>query len=205
MAPRRSLRSALPALLLAATLGLAACGGDASPAASGTPSSSATGEDSTKPTPASSTAPARNIDVPAMPEAAKQNTKDGFEAFTRYYVDLLSLGYTTGQTEPAKKLAHPGCSMCNTMIEDANNIYSSNRWITGGNLRIASYVTDYQPDINDIYTSIISLEQASFSEYSQSGKAGSDVPTAVIHILARARFSDGAWQMFDLGKAPGSK
>ncbi len=64
----------------ALVLALAGCGGD--PKADPPPS--------TTPTPTVSPSPSATPTVPALPEAAKANTKAGAIAFVKYYVGLIN-------------------------------------------------------------------------------------------------------------------
>ena len=65
-----------------------------SPSASSTPSAAPTPTASYKP--ADATGKAQNVPVPELPEAAKAETKEGLEAFARYWFELLNYGYETG-------------------------------------------------------------------------------------------------------------
>ncbi|MFP5313120.1 MAG: DUF6318 family protein, partial [Actinomycetes bacterium] len=50
--------------------------------------------------PADATGPAQNVPVPVLPEVAKTETKEGLEAFAKYWYELLSYGYESGDTKP---------------------------------------------------------------------------------------------------------
>ena len=90
------------ALVLAALLFTSACTGvnagqgTPSAATSQSPSASASATASATPTPSASYKPAdasgraQNVPVPVLPEAAKTETKEGLEAFARYWFELLS-------------------------------------------------------------------------------------------------------------------
>ncbi len=98
-------------LVLAALLFTSACAGvDAgqgtpSSAAPQSPSESASATASATPTasaiykPADASGKAQNVPVPVLPEAAKAETKEGLEAFARYWFELLSYGYETGDVD----------------------------------------------------------------------------------------------------------
>ena len=60
-----------------------------SPAPSSTPSATPTPAASYKP--ADATGRAQNVPVPVLPEAAKAETKEGLEAFARYWFQLAEL------------------------------------------------------------------------------------------------------------------
>ncbi|WP_430297189.1 DUF6318 family protein [Sinomonas sp. B1-1] len=205
MAHHRALRYALPALLLSGSLLVSGCGGGATagPSPTGGPSSEAATADP-RPTPASSTAPARNVPVPALPEAAKQNTREGFEAFVRHYIDLLDYAYQTGDTKPALAVADPGCNMCNTITKDASTI-SVQSWLVGGRLQASEISVDASPDIDSIWLAYLSLTQAPYVDYAPTGPLATTSPSPLKGLVARGEFTEGAWRMFDLGTPKGAK
>ncbi|WP_413250012.1 DUF6318 family protein [Sinomonas flava] len=205
MAHHRALRYALPALLLSGSLLVSGCGGGASAGPSPTegPSSEAATADP-RPTPASSTAPARNVPVPALPEAAKQNTREGFEAFVRHYIDLLDYAYQTGDTKPALAAAASDCTMCNTITGDVTKTYAAGKWIVGGDLTLEDYASDGTPDIDEIWFAYVKIKQLPFTDFSPAG-AGGSAPGGLANIGASGEFHNGAWRMWDLGKVKGDK
>ncbi len=52
--------------------------------------------------------------VPVLPEAAKAETKEGLEAFARYWYSLLNYAYETGDLSLDQRLYHssPAASLC---------------------------------------------------------------------------------------------
>ncbi len=200
MALRRTLRTALPALAAASALALTGCtgGSTANPSPSET-ANPATSTIDARPTPASSTEPARNIPVPELPEAAKQNTKEGFEAFVRHYISLLDYAYQTGDTEPALDHAGAGCTMCGTSAKSIDAATAAGGWIIGGRLTLSGFSTDGIPDANGLWTAEVELHQTETSNVSQSGSVSALAPAASATVLATAEYANGRWSMSDLG------
>ena len=103
----RPLRMTAIAVVVAAALALSGCnsggdpnsGGTISPASTATESVSPSASPTPTPTaaykPADAAGPAQNVPVPVLPEVAKTETKEGLEAFARYWFELLSYGYET--------------------------------------------------------------------------------------------------------------
>ncbi len=101
--PRRACAAALVTISL---MSVAACSGGGtpppgtppsdsqSPSTPSTPSATPTPTASYKP--ADATGKAQNVPVPELPEAAKAETKEGAEAFARYWYTLLNYAYETG-------------------------------------------------------------------------------------------------------------
>src|SRR6478736_5308400 len=113
---------AAAALLTAAVLtGTACTSGQASPGAtpsSGSPATSSSASPTPTPTPTASYKPAdasgraQNVPVPVLPEAAKAETKEGLEAFARYWYSALSYAYETGDMGPLDSVSAPTCASC---------------------------------------------------------------------------------------------
>jgi hypothetical protein len=104
---------------VALLLVLAGCGGD--PKADPTPP------------PSPSTSPASTTpSAPAMPEAAKANTKAGAIAFVRYYVDLINHAQATGDVSGLAGVEAPECASCTKGREYLTGIYAAGGHVTGG-------------------------------------------------------------------------
>src|SRR3712207_4203337 len=98
----RALRTGVAALAVAASLALAGCnpGDSPGPGATAAPSATDLATTSASPTPtptptaaykpADASGPAKNVPVPVLPDVAKTETKEGLEAFARYWFQLLS-------------------------------------------------------------------------------------------------------------------
>ncbi|BAS13781.1 hypothetical protein AHiyo8_20840 [Arthrobacter sp. Hiyo8] len=113
MTPRTSVSARFFMIVsLGTALTLTACGNttqpqSASPTDSASASASVTGAPSPTSTavykPADAKGKAENVPVPVLPEAAKANTKEGVEAFARYWYELLNYGFETGRLAPSMK------------------------------------------------------------------------------------------------------
>jgi hypothetical protein len=147
------LRSGAAAAVAAAALMLAGCAGGA-PAdpgtVSATPAESATSSPSATPTPtpsavykpADASGPAQNVPVPVLPEVAKTETKEGAEAFARYWFELLSYGYETGDTERLSALSGPNCVFCMGLVDNIKTAWSDGKWISGGHIETPAVTAD---------------------------------------------------------------
>lgn len=199
----------IAAASIAGLLALTACQGPSSPAPSPSPSTSSASPtpDASKPTPASSTGPARNIPVPELPEAAKANTKAGFEAFARHWTALMSYAYETGDLKPVRSLSGPVCSSCITIGRDAENINSKGQWAVGGKIAVTTFSTDFVPNIDGSVSAFVGFQQAKTMVYSAEGKLVQTIPAneppAPLEMIAK--FEKGAWKALDLGSPKGSK
>ncbi|WP_294569671.1 DUF6318 family protein, partial [uncultured Arthrobacter sp.] len=150
-------------VLIAGTLMLSGCQGDpdeaqtASPssfpptstAVSAPPTASAdpSGGASTaapEPSPASSIGPAANIPVPTKPALADENSKEGLEAFTRYWFELFNYGYATNDWRAFDQVTDPACASCKKIKSVVGGIYEDGRWLRGGAFEILTFSTTFE-------------------------------------------------------------
>jgi len=99
------------ALLAAATmLALAGCSEDNS--------------DQPQPLPPFTASPSPSaVPQPTMPAAAKQHTREGVEAYARYFVDVANYAQRTGDTRGVQSLAGPDCATCAQYVADVKEWY----------------------------------------------------------------------------------
>src|SRR5215218_7689958 len=133
------------AFAVAGSLLLAGCSGGApadpgtsSPTAAETTSPSATPTPTPTPSavykPADASGPAQNVPVPVLPEVAKTETKEGAEAFAKYWFSVLSYAYETGDVALLESLEPPSCAACQKVKEVIRDWHSEGRRLVGGTL-----------------------------------------------------------------------
>src|SRR6478735_9580951 len=139
-------RSGAAALVVGLALALSGCnsggspgpGGTSSQMADETPTATAAATPTSTPSavykPADATGPAQNVPVPVLPEVAKTETKEGLEAFTRYWFALLSYGYETGDATSFESIAPSPCEACQKVSKVIKDWHSEGRWLVGGKL-----------------------------------------------------------------------
>ncbi|WP_425256415.1 DUF6318 family protein [Pseudarthrobacter sp. J47] len=146
-------RGLVVAFLAAAALALTGCQGGGDPAADPTSASASTTASATPtptPTPSASYKPAdasgkaQNVPVPVKPALADENSKEGLEAFTKYWYELLSYGYETGDTSAWVAATQPGCRLCDTFKQGLADSYADNHWVVGGRLTTPSIQAHWQ-------------------------------------------------------------
>jgi hypothetical protein len=193
-------------LVAALLMSVTACSGGAeSPAASPTaesPSPSAASTPSATPTPtptptykpADAAGKAQNVPVPVLPEVAKTETKEGLEAFARYWFQLLSYGYETGDSSAIDAITSSACEQCERAKEVFTGWHSSGRWLAGGKVETPALSTTFRiaPDGN--YQVAIQVSQQPLSYYNADGSLDSADPrTDDTGNLMLATFKDGSW------------
>ena len=141
---RRSRALALFAVPLAFSFALTSCQDGNDPAATTSPSESPAAASPTaspsptksqppKPVPASAEGPAKNIPVPEMPDAAKQNSKNGAISFAEHYFDVVNYSIATTTTDELKKLTSRQCKLCaEQLIDPIDAAVDIKAWQVGG-------------------------------------------------------------------------
>lgn len=194
--------------VVAVCLALTACGpgpGAAAPSGATTsaaPVSSPPTPDP-RPTPASSTGAARNLPRPELPAIAKQNTKEGFAAFTQYWLDTVTYGLETGDSGPLKEISLPDCKMCTGYIERAETAKSKGEWNVGPKWTVSSFSTDMRLDVNRTALGYFILGESASSQYGPEGQLVDQLtpeydkdPKAIY-----AMYNDGRWLCAQAGQA----
>lgn len=148
--------------------------------------------------PASASGPAENVPVPVLPAVAKTQTKEGLEAFTRYWFQVLSYAYETGDIKPLKSVSDPGCVFCNGLIKNVSNAWSEGQWISGGKIQtpaITAQVLENEP-----WQATIQVIQAPVNIHKSDGKL-LQAPTKQTNTGSQgvARFGPHGWTLIELG------
>lgn len=198
-------RSGAGAFVVVGALMLAGCAGGA-PADPGTTSLAPTGSASPSvavtPTPTPSAAykpadasgPAQNVPVPVLPEVAKTETKEGLEAFAKYWFELLSYGYETGDTKPLSNVTSPACTMCERAKEVQEGWHQDGRWLAGGKVATPVISTTFAKAADGNYQVAVQVSQEALSYYNADKSLDSAEPKpADSGNLMLAVFRDGAW------------
>lgn len=194
-------------LLIASALLLTGCGGDApgdtgtaSPSAISSPTASATATPTQTPVyrPADASGPAQNVPVPVLPEVAKTETKEGLEAFARYWYSTLSYAYETGDSRNFEKLSGPNCVFCAGLRDGVIEAWNEGRWISGGKIETPVITATVEPGAEP-YAVVQVLQQP--IEIRKPDGSLHQAPTPATNTGSRAafRFGPTGWIMSDLG------
>jgi hypothetical protein len=82
--------------------------------------------------PASLDGPAQNVPKPVMPELAKQESKEGAQAFLDYWSDAMWYAYQTGDTSYAREIVSSSCAVCQEELKTIRQAYKLGAWLVGG-------------------------------------------------------------------------
>ncbi|MHA7219910.1 DUF6318 family protein [Arthrobacter sp. MDT1-48-3] len=210
----RSRERGTPALAGAviAVMLLTGCQGDGDPSANQTtakassPAAPTTGAPTpTAPVaPASSAGPAANVPVPVKPALADENSKEGLEAFTKYWFELFSYGYETNDWAPYDEVTDPGCQTCAQTRQVVGDFYSDGGWMTGGNFQVIDFETDFRLNTSGSVQSFVNYQQTDLTYHEKSGiKSLGNSPDASVNVTFSI-FENGAWLMLDFGRPEGT-
>jgi hypothetical protein len=202
------LRYSVAAFMAASALALTACNGGGNPPGTDPTSASASASESASvtptPTPSAAYKPAdakgkaQNVPVPVLPEAAKTETKEGLEAFAKYWYSTLSYAYETGDTSYFKSVSGPECDFCTGLSKGVEGAWRDGKWIEGGTIETPSVTvqlssgTASQATIQ-VMQQQIGIHKADGSLYQEPTK-----PTNTAS-LATATYGANGWIFTDLG------
>jgi hypothetical protein len=205
----RGRRFGLIAGVVAGSLLLAGCSGgapadpgSASPTAAESASASATPTPTPTPSavykPADASGPAQNVPVPVLPDVAKTETKEGLEAFAKYWFELLSYGYETGDTKPLSDVSSPDCVFCQGLIDNVDMAWSDGKWISGGQIETPA-VTAKEP-AGEPTSVTLQVLQKELVIHNADGSLYQE-PTAATNSGSQATgvFDGPGWSISDLG------
>jgi hypothetical protein len=162
------------------------------PSVASVPSATPTSTPSYKPADASGRA--QNVPVPVLPEVAKSETKEGLEAFARYWFQLLSYGYETGETNRIDTMTSAACEQCERAKKVITGWHSSGRWLVGGKVQTPAVSTTFRVAPDGNYQVAIQVSQQPLSYYNADGTLdSSDAKTDDTASLMLAVFRNGSW------------
>jgi hypothetical protein len=201
------MRFGLLALVVAGSLALAGCSGGA-PADPGTapPSSAGAATPTATPTPtptptaaykpADASGPAQNVPVPVLPEVAKTETKEGLEAFARYWFEQLDYAYQTGNMAGVQVMTSPNCDYCSKISASLETNYSGGRWLSGGKITVPAATTSFGRASDGNYQVVLQVQQSPISYYESGGSEFRPASSAsnTGNVLL-ANFVDSAWRV----------
>jgi hypothetical protein len=182
------LRASVGGVLLAALL-LTGCGTEDDDAAAAPSSSASTGfpADSSPPSapgsgatpvdyvPASLEGPAQNVPKPVMPDLAREESREGAQAFLDYWSDAMWYAYQTGDTSYARDIISQHCDVCMDQLGLLEEIYDSGAWAIGGRESVAIQEPTITPAADGVYKPIVS-GTAEGAKLIEAGQVTLDVP-----------------------------
>jgi len=159
-------------IALAAVLLLGACSGDPSP--------KEPTETASKPTPTSTAT------LPAMPDQAKEDSKEGAAAFVDHWIQVLNYSMATGDVRELSRLSTDNCSGCQKYVESIRSMYERGGYLKGGmwdieNVRVA------EAGPGRLVTVDVSWGESTFKESASADeqRGSADSETVTLEVMKR--------------------
>lgn len=172
------------ALRLLACLGVAVVLGAG---CSSTPQASTSLPSTSSAKPSSTLPPLGPPDLP-MPAAARQMTPDGFNAFTRYYIDLINRLERTLNAAYLRQFS-TDCQTCNRIANDADKDAQKGYSYRGGGITIAGVGPAHLQGVEAENAFIV--DQGALSVLDRDGRPIADISSDAITGLAAGM--SGRW------------
>nr|WP_269430509.1 DUF6318 family protein [Arthrobacter sp. ZBG10] len=180
----------------------ASAGPSESATLSATPTPTATPSGAYKPADASG--PAQNVPVPVLPEVAKTRTKEGLEAFTRYWYETLSYAYETGDLTFYDGVAPTTCVACEQVREVIRNWHAEGRWLVGGGITTPTVETNFISGADGKYKVAVQVRQDPLAYMRADGTiARTDEQVSDRGNLLLVSNSAGQWSVDEIGSIVG--
>ena len=184
------------------TPGATAAPESSSPAASPTPTATPAPAASYKPADASGKA--QNVPVPVLPEAAKAETKEGLEAFARYWYALLNYAYETGDLAPVEAVSSQTCALCGEVFPGIERWNTDGRWIVGATITVHAVQSTFVRTETGDFQIAIQSQQASGSLKNPDGTEAQTVTeSGMLGDILVARHEKGSWTVKNVDRLGG--
>ena len=182
-----SVAAAVAALAASALVsGCSAGSGEQSP---GTPSRSV----SASRTASASVSP--TIAAPVLPEAAKQPTRPGAEAFFRYFIASYNYAFEAQDTVHLRMITASGCKFCASAVDAIESARAEGRYTDGGQVTPSVVtVAPGEPAEGLVINAVVDQEPSRLLD--RSGTVVRSEPAySQVRMDASAAWVDSAWQM----------
>jgi hypothetical protein len=125
---------------------------------------------------------------------ADEFSKEGIEAFARYWYDTLSFGFETGDLSALETVSDPGCAPCGKTKSGITPWHQEGRWTAGGKMKVNAAQSSFESASDGSYQVIASVTQAAISYYDADGSVVETHPESrpITDILV-GRYHDGQW------------
>ena len=180
---------------------LAGCGGSSTPsalpAATSAPGAPASSVTAASPTAAASkTVGPTGVRIPQLPSAARQNTKAGALAYSRYFVDILTYTYAARDVAPLRANSTSECIGCRS-IADGVAAQSGPGWKYEGSKFTAPVVviSRWYPDTPKT-TATISVTALTVTD--PQGRKATEKAHPKDYLFMPLKWTSQGWKMGDM-------
>ncbi len=190
------------ALALSGCVGGAGAAPTASPdsSAAGSPSSGRTTSASATPTatpqykPADANGPAQNVPVPVKPPLADEFSKEGLVAFSKYWYEVLSYAYETGDGQALDSISAHTCTTCANVRHALPAWHQEGRWTVGGRMIVEAAQSKFMKTPTNDYQVILVVRQTAISYHRPDKTIAENHPDSkpITDILV-GTYADNHW------------
>ncbi|NMM33237.1 MAG: hypothetical protein HHJ13_04415 [Phycicoccus sp.] len=182
--------AALMAVPLAASLLLAACGGDAKPDASSSSTSTSSPTTTAPPTASPTT-------DPNIPVAARAHTPAGAEAFVRYFYSQLNVAWSKPQAGLISVLSAPTCKTCVNFEAEASKSVAKKERVVGQSIVLDS--VDTSDATNPAKMTVLAIGyQPKTIVIDASGKTVETLPRERVRTLVTVQWRADGWLLGEI-------
>lgn len=144
--------------------------------------------------PADANGPAQNVPLPVKPPLADDFSKEGLEAFARYWYETLSYAYESGDTKPMDAISARECPTCTKTKAVINGWHQDGRWLVGGRITVHGAQSKFVRTPSNDYQVIASVSQGPLDYYNGDGSLNEATPAdPPITDIVIATYSNGIW------------
>jgi hypothetical protein len=105
--------------------------------------------------PASLDGPAQNVPKPVMPDLAREESREGAQAFLDYWSDAMWYAHQTGDTTYAREVISDACDICMEQLKFVEDVYGDGAWFIGGRENPVIQDTTIQRSSDGVYKPIV--------------------------------------------------
>ena len=184
--------------MLTAVCALLVAGCGDSGEGSATPSTSAGSSTTVTSTPTASETPTvtETSPLPPLPEAAKQNTPEGAEAYIRYYFDVVNLLHRQPELGVLQQVVDPGCESCANAEETISYLVETDGALEG-DLMVISQMTRLGGGAPDVTRFSAEWVMPSNRAISSSGAVLDTLAEEKRSGILAAKWTGDAWLFYD--------
>lgn len=172
--------------------------------ASATPSAIPTPKSTPVYKPADAKGRAQNVPVPVKPALADKNTKEGLEAFTKYWYALMGYAYETGNLKPVDAITAATCASCVRVRPTIESWNAQGRWIEGGAFEIFDASTKFRPDANGNQQVFVQYHRLAVNYRQPNGSIKQSFQRSnLLADILLAKYQDDAWFVTNVDRVGG--
>ncbi|WP_460668115.1 DUF6318 family protein [Kocuria himachalensis] len=156
--------------------------------------------------PASLDGPAQNVPEPVMPDLAKEESREGAQAFLDYWSDAMWYAHQTGDATYARQVISDACDICMEQLKFVEDVYADDAGFIGGRENPVIQDSIIQRSSDGVYKPIV-LANAEGLKLVEDGKVtyealprtgrGDPFPVYLDHF-------EGSWVYITAANMPGA-